>query len=324
MSAIGYTTGDSRKVDVGGDTITGDIVLSGSGTDLTVGGATSLVNITVSGSGTVTGTWKAGKLSSGVTTPAYPLDVNSTGQTANIKSTAAVDGLHALTVYQATTTAGENCVAGNFASDNPLGSCVYMTGVNTQRGVLKISHDGTGTDTTASALAIDLRGVGTACQGIALVTTNPTTGNLILMRNNARDDFVVKGDGTVGIRVAQAHTPTGALEVSQADDATVGLAMTANSSSAQQMVLLKDSGGASRFEITAAGNSVHRATAFFTGSVQIGSASSDLGGGTGVISIKNRGTAPTTNPTGGGILYTENGALMFRGSSGTVTTVAPA
>lgn len=33
-------------------------------------------------------------------------------------------------------------------------------------------------------------------------------------------------------------------------------------------------------------------------------------------------TAPTTDPTGGGILYVESGALKFRGSSGTITTLA--
>jgi len=35
-------------------------------------------------------------------------------------------------------------------------------------------------------------------------------------------------------------------------------------------------------------------------------------------------TAPTTSPAGMGQLYVEAGALKFRGSSGTVTTVAPA
>jgi len=52
--------------------------------------------------------------------------------------------------------------------------------------------------------------------------------------------------------------------------------------------------------------------------------SGGFGGGTGVVFIANRTAAPTTNPTGGGILYCESGALKFRGSSGTVTTIAPA
>jgi hypothetical protein len=49
-----------------------------------------------------------------------------------------------------------------------------------------------------------------------------------------------------------------------------------------------------------------------------------VGAGVGVIAIRNRTTAPTTNPTSGGILYVESGALKYRGSSGTVTTLASA
>lgn len=42
-----------------------------------------------------------------------------------------------------------------------------------------------------------------------------------------------------------------------------------------------------------------------------------------VISIGN-GTAPTTSPAGVGQLYVESGALKYRGSSGTITTIANA
>ena len=59
-----------------------------------------------------------------------------------------------------------------------------------------------------------------------------------------------------------------------------------------------------------------------TTSLSLGTPS--LGGGAGVISIANATTAPTTDPSGGGILYVESGALKFRGSSGTITTIAAA
>lgn len=45
--------------------------------------------------------------------------------------------------------------------------------------------------------------------------------------------------------------------------------------------------------------------------------------GVGVFAIAN-GTAPTTSPAGVGQLYVEAGVLKYRGSSGTVTTIAPA
>ena len=42
-----------------------------------------------------------------------------------------------------------------------------------------------------------------------------------------------------------------------------------------------------------------------------------------VLAMAN-GTAPTSSPAGGGQLYVEAGALKYRGSSGTVTTIANA
>ncbi len=43
-----------------------------------------------------------------------------------------------------------------------------------------------------------------------------------------------------------------------------------------------------------------------------------------ILFIGNADTVPTGDPTGGGFLYVEAGALKFRGSSGTVTPIAPA
>lgn len=60
-----------------------------------------------------------------------------------------------------------------------------------------------------------------------------------------------------------------------------------------------------------------------TRSVSIGNTVS-LGGGQLVLGINNATTVPTSNPTGGGILYAEGGALKWRGSSGTITTIAAA
>jgi hypothetical protein len=62
----------------------------------------------------------------------------------------------------------------------------------------------------------------------------------------------------------------------------------------------------------------------FGGRVAVGGAGSYGGGAGGVVFIANATTAPTTNPSGGGVLYVESGALKYRGSSGTVTTLGPA
>jgi hypothetical protein len=59
------------------------------------------------------------------------------------------------------------------------------------------------------------------------------------------------------------------------------------------------------------------------GNICFGDTAGSYGGGSKVIFIKD-GTAPSSNPTGGGILYIQSGALKYRGSSGTVTTIGPA
>lgn len=48
------------------------------------------------------------------------------------------------------------------------------------------------------------------------------------------------------------------------------------------------------------------------------------GGGMQVIFIANSTAPPLGNPVGGGILYVENGALKYKGTSGTVTVLGPA
>lgn len=58
--------------------------------------------------------------------------------------------------------------------------------------------------------------------------------------------------------------------------------------------------------------------------VQFGTATPSLGGGVVVIGIANATTAPTSNPTGGGILYADSGALKYLGTSGSAATIVNA
>lgn len=60
------------------------------------------------------------------------------------------------------------------------------------------------------------------------------------------------------------------------------------------------------------------------GDGNIGVGGTSFGGGVKVMFMANASTIPSSNPTGGGILYAEAGALKWRGSSGTVTTIAAA
>jgi hypothetical protein len=56
----------------------------------------------------------------------------------------------------------------------------------------------------------------------------------------------------------------------------------------------------------------------------LGGGTASMGGGTAVVGIRNATAVPSSNPTGGGILYVEAGALKYRGSGGTITTIANA
>jgi len=239
---------------------------------------------------------------------------------------------HAVTIYQAATS-GSSGVALNVISDKTTDSAMYLTGHETNRGTLKITHQNPGpannSDGSAAALSIDLQynnQEGTAAQGIFVTATDgPTTGNLLVLRNNYRDDLVVKGSGRVGVGMSIGEVPEASLEVKQPDTTTVGLVVTGAASTTSALFQAKTSAGTATLEVGASGAIVHRAISFYTNSLQLGATSSDLGGSTGaVIGMKNVTAAPNSNPTGGGILYAEAGALKWRGSSGTVTTIANA
>lgn len=53
-------------------------------------------------------------------------------------------------------------------------------------------------------------------------------------------------------------------------------------------------------------------------------AATDVASGQGVVAVKDATSAPAGTPSGGGVLYSDAGALKWKGSGGTVTTVAPA
>ncbi|MFD4608272.1 hypothetical protein ACFWOT_09160 [Streptomyces sp. NPDC058440] len=129
--------------------------------------------------------------------------------------------------------------------------------------------------------------------------------------------------------VADTATVTGPVHsgrvfIQQNDKDTVALEIIGFTGTGPQMVLVKDPDGVVRFEITSAGAIIHRGVSSFTSNVQVGSATADVGGGSGVVGIKDATTLPTSNPSGGGVLFSDKGALKWRGSNGTVSTIAPA
>lgn len=84
-------------------------------------------------------------------------------------------------------------------------------------------------------------------------------------------------------------------------------------------------GSTCAIETTLSGSTTVGARIFIDGSANIGfRTTTQFGGGAGVIGVANATTVPTSNPTGGTVLYADGGAFKARGSSGTTTTMAAA
>jgi hypothetical protein len=255
-------------------------------------------------------------------------NTDGTVRSANFRTLS--DTEHALTVYQRATGTLPGSVALNVISDKPGDSAMWLTGHESARGTLKIAHlnpgAGATADTGSAAISIDLQRNGqggTAAQGIFLTSTEgPTTGRLLVLRNSdpaTTDDFVVTSTGLTGIRIPVGNTPAAALEVRQRDTTTVGLLVQGAASTAQPLMQVKTSGGTATLEVGTSGAIVTRAISFFTSALQLGSTSTDLGGSGGVvISMKDATTAPTTNPTGGIIAYSQGGVFKVRNAAGVV------
>lgn len=123
--------------------------------------------------------------------------------------------------------------------------------------------------------------------------TNPTAGTI------ASTGFLwaVNANNTYAAIIDQAGTGGGGLRLQH--NGSVGLAVYDDS--------------LPRWEIFTTG-----------GNVGLVGCSAQFGGGTGVLGIANASGVPSSNPTGGGVLYSVGGAGTWRGSGGTITTFGPA
>ncbi|MGW0118395.1 hyaluronoglucosaminidase [Streptomyces sp. NPDC003327] len=287
----------------------------------------------VAGSGTASAAEEAEQAGQAEGDVTYPGEVRArnfrteggTTSTFRTVSTTATSKLHALTVHQ-DGVAGDG-VALNVTSANPYDSAMYLSGTEKNRGTLKILHRGHADASDAGAAAIsvylDTDGVtdgsgGTAAQGIYVTqSTGPTKGNLLTLRNNGVDDFVVKGSGAVGVGLAIGATPRGRVEIAQRTS-LIGLLMQANEDANSRLVEIRDRTGTAKLRVLNSGAlAVHNAMFGVT-------SGEAYGGGDGVIGIRNATTVPTANPANGGVLYAEGGVLKWRGPSGAVTEIGGA
>jgi len=293
-------------------------------------------NLTVSGTGTSS---VAGSLGIGTTSPTRPLDVRgSLGMQVNEDNA----GTKVISIRSDFASAGP---AINVTTNDPL---LFLTN-NSERA--RITSGGNfliGTNVDSSALLQVGTNTTTAAGGMKFGTDTSlyrsAAGQLrgpssfidatfassglffgASMTLQANDNVLIKTNGSVT-----------ALTLDSSQNATFAGAVTINGGAAVYgggALLLGGTGGGSGNGVytTDTGSPTmymdHRGTnntGDFYWRNGTGGANTRMSlSGVGVLYVAN-GTAPGSNPSGGGFLYVESGALKYRGSSGTVTTIANA
>jgi hypothetical protein len=161
-----------------------------------------------------------------------------------------------------------------------------------------------------------------------------TTGAVVTAVSNTSPFTVSYANATTGSQTVAGTVSTPAqASITARSAGTKGLVIKAAASQAEDILQVQNSSGTS---VASIGNDGSVRTSYIAntsglGAIQLGASrnvqignSSSFGGGALVLGINNATTVPTTNPTGGGVLYVEAGALKYRGSSGTITTIANA
>jgi hypothetical protein len=162
--------------------------------------------------------------------------------------------------------------------------------------------------------------------GPALSLTG-ATGNTLVVDTNV---LVVDATGNnVGIGTA---APTGMLTIYDAGNTRNDHIKFGTSDAVSQFIRLGRNSGTGHFDLVAAQVGSSGFHFFVDNTLEVLTLENNrniglntltqFGSGVVVVGLANATTVPTTNPTGGGVLYAEAGALKWRGSSGTVTTVA--
>lgn len=160
-------------------------------------------------------------------------------------------------------------------------------------------------------------------------------------------EFVGGGGGLTGISISNvvygshASANTDAVYVDASDDVGIGTTSPTSPTGYQKILhiagaapalVLEDTGGGldiyeianSSGQLIIRNGTDAREELVFDGTGNVGIGTIDFGSGAGgVMGIVNA-TAPSGTPTGGGVLYVESGALKYKGSSGTITTLGVA
>jgi FlaG/FlaF family flagellin (archaellin) len=186
-----------------------------------------------------------------------------------------------------------------------LGSSLTLSGDTTYTGSLT---GGTGVINIGSGQlyknANGNIGIGTTSPAQRLHVYHGASGGT---RTAGVNTIIAESNIEVGLQFLSPNTTTQYIFFGDPQNSQAGRIEYIHSSNADVMAFRTN--GAERMRIDSSGN------------LLLGGTSTP---GARVMYIANASTVPSSNPSGGGVLYVENGALKYRGSSGTVTTLANA
>jgi hypothetical protein len=142
---------------------------------------------------------------------------------------------------------------------------------------------------------------------------------------------LIARSGGVALSLSQTATGATGVQATLADTTSVFLESEVNGDSANRFAAYVDgtlqwgSGAANRdTNLYRSSASILKTDYYFQAVEGLMINTTSRGGGVGVLAMANAATAPASTPTGGGVLYASAGALLWKGSNGTVTTIASA
>ena len=171
---------------------------------------------------------------------------------------------------------------------------IFFTKAGADNGTFRVDTDGNFefyTKTVSQAMVL------TAAGNVGIGTTSPA----VKLEVRGSGQILRVSDGTTGASIYSASGLFG-FNNQTGEDGMFG--------STASHYLYFATNGSERMRIDSSGN-------LLVGTTSVGTSAAK------VIAIAN-GTAPSSSPAGMGQLYVESGALKYRGSSGTVTTIANA